>query len=201
MIAYILVNFALYGGIINIDYIYKRGLIISMLKMIESPDNSYLHKAFIRALGDNLISHSDVNQKPLDLDLDLPFSRFVRLYIYNLRRSKNKYFIRLNVPGQKRGHLASFEYTDDRIILLAGYLKEYDIFVLWDAGLYPSFIKYRNLQVKAETVYKAISGGIGQQVRIVRNQGEEVVLTANSFNLIEAINLRMQITYERLVGR
>lgn len=168
-------------------------------------DTVELHKAFLEALGDTVITHSKLNYKPLELDLKLPLPRYIRLYMYNLTdppggRTLGEHKIQLIAPGQERGKRASFDHSGERILLLSGYQASTGVFVLWDAELYPDFSYSRNLQVKAETVYAAIAGEIGMQERFIKGQGKEIVLTSNAKSLIDAINLRMQITYERLIG-
>ena len=69
------------------------------------------------------------------------------------------------VPGKGRGERASFDNGDGRIVLLVGYAAEEDVFILWDAGLYPDFAWSRNVQVKAETIIEASAGKLATQER------------------------------------
>ena len=164
-----------------------------------------LHNIFIEAVKDYLISHSDVNEKPLLLDLKSPLPQKVRLYIFNAThppggRTVGEHKIQLIVSGQRRGQRGNFDYSDGRIVILVGYESETDVFVLWDAGMFPNFAYSRNIQVRAETIYEAFAGKIGQQSRFIRGKGKEIVLTAQKENLPAAIQQRVRITRERLIG-
>jgi len=163
-----------------------------------------LHRIFINALGSAVISNSDLSQKPLEIDLNHPLPQRVRLYIYNAThppggRTLGEHKIQLIVPGQQRGHRGSFDQTDGRIVLLVGYEFECEVFILWDAGVYPKFTYSRNIQVRAETVYAALAGKIGQQQRLIRGHGVETVLTARGPLLNNAIVQRMELTQRRLL--
>jgi len=112
--------------------------------------------------------------------------------------------IQLIVPGQERGQSGSFDQTGGRIVLLAGYEPELEIFILWDSGLYPDFTYSRNVQVKAETVYGAFAGKVCQQKRHIRRQKLEIkvetVLTARAKLLEEALLIRMKLTRTRMIS-
>jgi len=163
-----------------------------------------LHALFLNALSPAVTSHSDILQKPLEIDLSPPLPQKIRLYIYNAThppggRTLGEHKIQLIVPDQQRGHRGSFDQTDGRIVLLAGYEPEFGVFILWDAGVYPKFTYSRNIQVRAETVYSGLAGKIGQQQRRIRGQGVETVLTTRAALLPEAIVQRMKLTRERLL--
>ena len=167
-------------------------------------EQSNLHKKFVSSLEEYVISHCDFSKKPMEIDFKYPLPPRIRLYIYNATqppggRTLGEYKIQLIVPGQNRGERGSFDTTDGRIVLLAGYQSEIDVFILWDAGLYPEFAYSRNVQVKPETVYAALAGEIGRQQRSIRGQGKEIVLTANSKRLHEAIQLRIELIRKRLL--
>ncbi len=109
--------------------------------------------------------------------------------------------MQLIVPGQQRGERASFDHSSGRIVILAGYEPEIEVFALWDAGLYPDFSYSRNVQVRAETIYAALAGKIGLQQRRIRGQGKEFVIAARPINLPTALWCRVEITRKRLVGQ
>ena len=164
-----------------------------------------LHNIFIEAVTDYLVSHGDIYEKPLLLDFNSPLPQKVRLYIYNAThppggRTVGEHKIQLIVPGQKRGERGNFDRSDGRIVILAGYEAETEVFVLWDAGMFPDFAYSRNIQVRAETIYDAFAGRIGQQARNIRGRGTEIVLTSQKENLPAAIQKRVKITRERLIG-
>ena len=80
-----------------------------------------------------------------DYDLDLS------VYLYNVLsppggRPTGEYKINLNVPGQKVGETASFDYSLG-FTLCIGYIADYDIFVLWDAYKHRDFKYNSNLQM------------------------------------------------------
>jgi len=169
-------------------------------------DQRQLHEAFVSALGPSVETQSDVGLKPLELDLKAPLPRRIRLYLYNLThppggRTLGEHKVQLIVPGQQRGERASFDHSSGRIVILAGYEPEIEVFALWDAGLYPDFSYSRNVQVRAETIYAALAGKIGLQQRRIRGQGKEFVIAARPINLPTALWCRVEITRKRLVGQ
>jgi hypothetical protein len=108
------------------------------------------------------------------------------------------------MPGQKRTERGSFDDSGDRIVLLAGYAAEEDVFVFWDAGLYPDFAWSRNVQVKAETLVEASTGKIAVQTRHLRPSSGDAVaeqlVAAPPSRLSEALQKRAQLTLVRLSG-
>jgi len=168
-------------------------------------DQKEIHRAFIMALGDSVLSYSNLARKPLEIDLQPPLPHRVRLYLFRAThppggRTVGEHKIQLIVPGQERGQRASFDYTDERIVLLGGYELDLEVFVLWDADLYAEFSYSRNVQVKAETIFTALAGEIGTQRRCIKGKGVETVVTARANQLRSALLLRMELTRKRLTG-
>lgn len=164
-----------------------------------------LHQRFLSPLSEKVLSHSEISDKPLVIDFEPPLPPKVRLYMFNAThppggRTLGEHKIQLIIPGQQRGERGSFDHSDGRIVLLAGYSQDSDVFILWDAGLYPEFAYSRNVQVNPETIYAAVAGNIGQQQRRVRGQGIETVITAPPRLLADAIALRMELARKRLTG-
>jgi hypothetical protein len=164
-----------------------------------------LHRTFLDALNGAVLSHSDIEEKPLELDLKSPLPPKLRLYMYNATyppggRTMGEHKIQLIVPGQDRGARANFDSSDGRIPLLVGYRPDLRIFMLWDADLYVDFSYSRNVQVKPETVYEAFAQGIGRQKRRLWRQATEVVITSDAQHLRQAILERQQETLKRLLG-
>lgn len=167
-----------------------------------------LHRRFVQALGDSIVrAHSPVEAKPFELDLSPPLPQRIRVYMYNATRPPGgrplgEHKIQLILPGQQRQQRASFDNGDGRIVLLVGYAAEEDVFVLWDAGLYPDFAWSRNVQVKSETIIRASAGKIATQERKLRPANArpivETVLASNSRQLADTIVKRMELTRERL---
>lgn len=172
--------------------------------MVNRLTTADLHKTFMAAVEPWKISASEVSKKPLELDLHPPLPHRVRLYMFNAThppggRTLGEHKVQLAVPGHKRNEQASFDFSDGRIVLLCGYEPEMEVFILWDSAFYPRFVFSRNIQVKPQTVFQALAGQIGQQLRRVRGQGIEVVLTAKARLLPDAIRMRMEISRKRMV--
>lgn len=175
--------------------------------LTERVPQTELHRRFIRALGAGVRSHTDLEHKPLEADLTTPLPSRVRLYIFNATRPPGgrpvgEHKVQLIVPGQKRGQRASFDQTGGRIVLLAGYAAEEDVFVLWDAGLYTDFAWSRNVQVKATTIIEATAGKIAEQERRLRpadgDAVTETLLACPPGRLAEALVRRVEITRDRM---
>lgn len=174
-----------------------------------------LHRAFVKSLGSIVTAHSDLAKKPLLVDLSSPLHLRARLYCYTLThppggRTTGEHKVQLMVPGQAKGTRANFDLSDGRVVLLAGYQPELEVFALWDSGLYRDFPHSRNVQVKAETLYAAYAGGIATQERKIWSQwddgasgwkGIEVVVTALASRLPEAIEIRQQLSLERMLEK
>ena len=165
---------------------------------------SILHKQFLSSLEKYVLEHSNIHNKPLGVDLAPPLPHKIRLYIYNAGnppggRPLNEYKIVLNVPGQDRGERGNFDYSDGRIVILAGFIKEMDVYVLWDADLYKNFAFNRNLQVKAETVHAALLLKCSKQTRNTHS-GKEIVLAVKSEHLSDALMSRFKFAIERHIG-
>ena len=167
-----------------------------------------LHSAFVTALGARVGRHSDLEVKPLDLDLLSPLPTHARAYTYNATRPPGgrpagEYKVQLIVPDQSPGERGNFDASDDRDVFLVGYAAEEGVFVLWDAGIYRDFSYSRNVQVKSSTILAAFAGEIGLQERVLRPRRgvtvRETVVTANSDRLGEAIELRLDLTLQRLL--
>ena len=166
-----------------------------------------MHRKFVSALGDKVVSHSDLTKKPLDLDLAHPLPRRVRLYLFNATRPAGgrpvgEHKIQLILPEQKRGARGKFDHDDGRFVLLAGYSAEDEVFALWDAGLYDDFAYSRNVQIKAETITAASIGKLAEQRRVLRPKGadpiSETVLATDASHLGDALVRRSELTVSRL---
>lgn len=175
----------------------------------ERVSQAELHRRFISALGDRLEKHTDIERKPLEIDLMPPLPSRARVYLFNATRPPGgrptgEHKVQLTLPGQKRGERSKFDHSDGRIVLLVGYAAEEDVFILWDAGLYPDFAWSRNVQVKAQTIIQATAGRIACQARRLRpSNGEaliEVLVACPSPLLAEAIQQRQDLTRKRLSG-
>lgn len=164
-----------------------------------------LHEVFLRSLGKAVVSHSDIDIKPLETDLNAPdLPHRVRVYLYNATdppggRTLGEHKIQLIVPGQIRGGTGTFDDSGGRIVLLCGYNASTDVFILWDAGMYPEFTYSRNVQVMQETITSALAGNVALQNRRIRGRGMEIIVAARSDNLKKAIEQRMKLTRQRML--
>lgn len=181
----------------------------AMELLTERVTQSELHRRFVAALGSRVERQTALERKPLELDLAPPLPGRVRVYLFNATRPPGgrptgEHKVQLIMPGQKRGERGQFDQSDGRIVLLAGYAAEEDVFVLWDADLYPDFAWSRNVQVKAETLIEAAAGKLARQERRLRpGDGEpvtEVLLACPPPLLAEAIQIRQDLTRARLAG-
>ena len=165
----------------------------------------HLHRTFLEALNQAVISHSNLESKPLEVDLKSPLPPKLRVYIYNATyppggRTMGEHKIQLIVPGQERGARGNFDISGGRIPVLVGYRSDLRIFMLWDAELYVDFAYSRNVQVMPETVYEAFARGIGRQKRHLWTQDTEIVITTDALHLGQALLERQKETLKRMLG-
>lgn len=169
-----------------------------------------LHERLIEALDGRILDHSDPPGKPLLLDLALPLPPRTRIYLFNCThppggRSLGEHKIQVMLPGQAREQRGNFDDSDGRMVILAGYQAELDVFILWDSGLYRDIPFSRNVQVAPETVYRAVCSEVAEQTRTLRATGfgvvSEVIVAARSQNLAKAMARRQALTLQRLTRR
>jgi hypothetical protein len=172
-------------------------------------DQDELHGRFLEALGPSVVGHSGVETKPMEVDLRPPLPPRIRVYLFNATRPPGgrpagEFKIQLMASGQGRGERGSFDTSGGRLVIVAGYAVDEDVFILWDGGLYKDFAWSRNVQVRSETVLEAFSGAIGRQERNLRPADgarvTETVVTAAPARLGEALTFRMDLTRRRLLG-
>jgi hypothetical protein len=158
-----------------------------------------LHFAFLAALGEVVVEHTDVGEKPLCVDLQLPNPPRLRVYAYSLVGGMGtvrptEYKAVLRVAGQEVGAYGSFDHSSDRFVLVVGYRQDLDVYVLWDASLHPRFKNGGNIQVHANTVHSAAASGWATQRRSLTGGSGELVIACRSARLCEAINERIRWT-------
>lgn len=162
---------------------------------------------FLHVLNGSVLEHGDPSSKPLEVDLRPPLPHRIRLYLYNATsppggRTLGECKAQLIVPGQEPGQPGNFDFSDQRVAVLAGYNAVHDVFVLWDAGLHSDFAYSKNVQVKPETLYAAAAGRLATQDRRLRAPSgtvTETVVAARSAKLREALRLRADLSRERLL--
>ena len=175
--------------------------------LTERVSQTELHRRFLDALTGSVRSHGALDRKPLEAHLAAPLPSRIRLYIFNATRPPGgrplgEHKVQLIVPGHQRGTRGSFDQSGGRIVVLAGYAAEENVFVLWDAGLYSDFAWSRNVQVKADTLIQASAGKIAEQDRRLRPTGgstvTETLLACPPTRLAEALVRRLEITRDRM---
>jgi hypothetical protein len=164
------------------------------------------HQQFLDALGEHVLSHSAIGQKPLEIDCKPPLPTKIRAYIYKTTaptggphptggRPVGEFKSQIIVPGQDRGEKGNFDHSGGRIVYLVGFVPDLDVWVLWDANRYENFAWSRNVQVKAEGVHEAYFGQISSQIRKLRGAlpGDETVICAPSRLLPQALVQRFSM--------
>jgi hypothetical protein len=158
-----------------------------------------LNEAFLRSLGKGVLSHSQVGEKPLCVDLASPLPPRLRVYMYSLVGGvgtvrPNEYKAVLRVRGQRVGEYDSFSHAQGRFALVVGYRGDLDVFVLWDACLHPRFKNGGNIQVRDDVVHKAAAVGRAEQKRALPSGAVELVIACQSWNLAQAVSDRVACT-------
>lgn len=171
---------------------------------------SALYQRFVEGLGDTVITDLaavSMTSKPLDLLCRPPLPRSVRLYVFNCtdhpsERKAGDYRIQLRLPGQQRRQRGQLSLDAGFLVLLAGYVAEFDVFVLWDANAHSEFPYSKGIQVGAPTVHLAAIHGYGEQQRGVRRSGgyAERVLAVRTEYLLEGLRRRIELTRLSLLG-
>jgi hypothetical protein len=158
-----------------------------------------LHRAFLRPLRQAVLSHSDLREKPLCVDLALPHPPRLRVYMYSLVGGvgtvrPNEYKAVLRVPGQAVGAYGSFDHSDGRFVVVAGYREDLDVFIFWDASLHARFKNGGNIQVRDVTVHTAAATGRAEQRRRLPSGIIELVIACQSSTLVWALDERVAST-------
>lgn len=162
-----------------------------------------LHNLIIQSLSDSIIWYSSPSIKPMVVEVKIPSIRKFRIYAHNCGnppggRPIDEYKIVLNV-GQQYGQKGNFDYSEGCIALVIGYVFNHDVFVLWDANKHKDFAFNKNLQVRSETILRALAYPISFQERRTKN-GIETIIAARQTYLRAAMNKRIDILYEDIVG-
>jgi len=166
------------------------------------------HERFVKALAGVAApaSPSAMRCKPLVLTVTpgAPLPPLVRVYLYNLtthlsERQAGAYRIQITHPD--RGRPWHFDWSDGAFVVLAGYMPEFDVFVLWDAGIYDvaDGIPFsRGCQVLDRTLYKAMTNGVAEQPRHMRGGVTETIVAASPSQLSKGLQMRWARTVDRL---
>ena len=171
-----------------------------------------LYERFVSGLGAAVITNLNsipATVKPLDLRCRPPLPPSLRAYIFNCtdhpsERRPGDYRIQLRLAGQRRGQRGKLALDPGVLVLLAGYVAEFDVFVLWDAIAHSEFPYSKGIQVGASAVHYAAVHGIGSQRRDVRGNGTrygEHVVTVRTDRLSEGVLSRERLTLRSLLAQ
>lgn len=165
-----------------------------------------LNRLFLEGLGDAVQIHNGLDAAPLLVDLNPPYPLRIRTYLFNCTnppggRALDEYKIQIILPGQKRRSRASLDYSDGRMPLLVAYVCFADevkdgVFVLWDADKHEDFSYSANMQVKSDTIIKALC----EPLALSKRSNNEIVIAARPQYLLEAIKCRIDIMQKDIQG-
>ncbi len=158
-----------------------------------------LHQLFIDGLGDVVQKHGDLDCAPLLVDLKPPYPLRLRVYLYNCTnppggRALDEYKIQIILPGQSRGSRASLDFSDGRMPVLAAYVCIADevkdgVFIIWDAYKHDDFAYSANMQVKSDTIIKALSSPLS----LSKRGNNEIIIATRPQYLMYAIKCRVTL--------
>ncbi|MFF8783673.1 hypothetical protein [Streptomyces sp. NPDC015125] len=147
----------------------------------------------------------DLDKKPFDLHAAAPLPPLMRVYLYTMtthpsERQEGAYRIQIILPNKGR----HFDTTDDAYIVLAGYEPNLEVFALWDADAHDvgkGIPHSKGVQILEDTLFEAMSAGVARQARKLRGTDEsETVVASRPDTLPEALELRWQLSIERLIS-
>lgn len=161
-----------------------------------------LNAYFVNCLEGSIEYCSPLEKKPFDLTINMKGLKKFRIYSYNAGcppggRPEGEYKIVLTV-NQPAGTRGNFDRAGDYMVLVVGYVEEYDVFVLWDSNKHIDFAFNKNLQVKFQTIIDAFVNGLSFQERNTL-RGKETVIAAHKNYLTKAINKRFDIMINELL--
>lgn len=158
---------------------------------------SEISDLFVRALGKHVVFTSELDKKPLLVDLLLPQTVRLRVYLFNCTnpvggRSPNELKFQLMVPGHKRGTRANFDYSDGRIVCVCGYIRwrndpDSGVFLFCDPGFHLDFAFSANVQVPLHTALGAFSG----TMCIGEKKTGETIVAVTPDNLLAGLKKRI----------
>lgn len=159
-----------------------------------SPDRVRIHQKFIDSLGDIVVSHTPVDQRPLGVNLGGPIYKNFEVHAFPNRIStgrgllKGEYKFCLSIPGQKSGEEKSFP-CELGIPLLVSYTEDYDVFILYDAYRHFTFNCCNNIQSKEDFIKESAKGVV---TTFVKHNGE-ILIGVPSQYLLEGIEKRLKL--------
>ena len=169
-------------------------------------DQRELHRLFLDRISSYVRGRDSLDGKPLEVDLKPPLPTKIRVYLYNATtppggRPYGECKAQLIVPGQSRGERSNFDHSGSRIVLLVGYNKKHDVYILWDANLHMDFSYSKNVQINSSTLYDASAGKTSTQKRHLYSVSmKEIVVAVPAMDLDEGIKKRVDITRSQMSG-
>lgn len=162
------------------------------------------NEIFLDSIKQAVISHSSVDEKPLNIKLELPHPTEIRVYLFKVIESRKNDVIEikslLHLPGQKVSEKAHLNFDDTSFVLLCGYYEELELFVLWDATLHGEFAYSTSVHVARDNILEAEIIGISTYERNLRDKGIETVVVATREKLLEAIDEHYSRYIEKLLA-
>lgn len=160
-----------------------------------------LHAKIMAAAGHDVEDHGPFDEVPYRL-------RIAKLgdYAFTLTsptggRPLGEYKIQLILPKQPRGARGSLSFLPEVVTVLLGWSEE-DVFATWDAYAHESFSYSQNLQIKGESVWMALAGGLGTAERNLRGGrgGIETTVVCRRDHFLRGVDTRVRISATRLSG-
>lgn len=152
-------------------------------------DRIALHEMFLNDLGDAVVEHTPVDQRPLGVHLCKPFDINLEIHMfpnnYSKTRNSCEYKFCISLQGQKQGDVASFPCVYGAPLLIS-YSKDYGIYVIYDAIKHSEFTAFSNIQCPVQLLLDAFSNKIATATK----KNNEILIGVTRDNLIEGIRKR-----------
>ena len=142
----------------------------------------------------------NADERPLRITLGYPLNLRAAIYLYEARlyqEGKIFYKLQLRLPGQSRGDLGRYALSEREYPILASYVRDRDVFILWDAYMHQGKRYAFTLTVPEEPIIQALGGDIIVRARHGHDGIEDLVI-CHSSRLESALQVRWQTTLERL---
>ena len=156
---------------------------IDKRRLSHSKGTKFYNELFYRALSDIVTSYSNLERKPLTLELKPPYPEKIRVYLYKNGASKRhisekskEYKTVLRLPSQKYGEVGKLDFSDVTLVILGGYCPDKNVFVFWDSWQHMEFAFNTNLQAREQSLDDAEVLGMATYSRKLSNDSEEVIV-------------------------
>ena len=166
-----------------------------------------LHNLFLQDIGIYADDIMDNGRKPLYLHLKYPFSRNLKVYLFNCTappggRSIDEFKVQLILDGQKRGERGHFDTSDGRTVLIVGYAAPFvdvsgGIWVLFELDKHMEFAYSANIQVYLRQILPALE----KDVYVCQKQNKEILVISQRQYLLNALKERFDIDLAVMLER